>query len=320
MNHLAKIIVLLIFTLVAPLAFSAGDYIWEEKFKKALPKAEQGDEKSQYAVAEMYEKGKGAEKDLRKAFSWYVKAANTGDKKAAYKVGLFYYQGRGIPKNYKIARTWLTKSAKKNYARAQYYLGEIYEHGRGVLKDSDTAIKWYKLALKGGFGIAADGIKRVASARSKPAVTKKRRPTKKPKKIVKAKPVTPTIEKVLKGGWKKRKKAVEYLPSAVTKCTRKDKNLECVSKDLKRNIGMADITYTTKAILFGFKESGKFKVSYRNKVSKIKVTSEEFAESGESVPVKLGWQDAEHKLVCKLESDKKMACVKNKTRKIKLTR
>ena len=316
---------------IASPSFAAGDYIWEEKFKTELPKAEQGKEKSQYSVGEMYEKGKGTEKDVKKAFNWYMKAANQGNKKAAYKVGLAYLKGRGVKRDYKKAHRWLKQSANKNYVRAQYYLGEIYENGRGVLKDYDQALKWYKQALKGGYGTAAEGITRVGRAQ-KASEEKRRaeinkpkpRPKARPKPAPKPKPVTrapkSTKEKVLAGGWKKRKKAAEYLPSKVTRCKEKDGRVECLSAKLKRNIGMADISYTTKAILFSFKESGRFKISYRNNVSNITVTDPEFAESGGKVPVTLGWQDAEHKLVCAFENDRLIICTKNKTRKIKLHR
>ena len=83
---------------------------------------------------------------------------------------------------------------------------------------------------------------------------------------------------------------------------------------------MADITSITKATLFDFKPNGEFKVTYRNNVTKIKVTDEGFAESGGKVPVTLGWQDVEHKLECELENDNTITCIRNKTRKVKLTR
>lgn len=315
----AKRVVLLVFMLIAPLAFAAGDYMWEEKFAKELPKAEQGNVKSQYAVGEMYEKGKGAETNMKEAFKWYVKAAGSGDKKASYKVGLFYYEGIAVSKDYKKARTWLTKSADKKYVRAEYYLGEIYEYGRGVSSNYDTALKWYKRALAGGYGIASEGITRVAAAQtgSKNAAKK---PKKKTPPTVKNNTGAQTIKLILKGGWKKRKRPVEYLPSSVTDCKRTGNNLECESSLLKRNIGMADISYTTKAIIFSFKSGGRFKVSYRNNVKTIKVTDEEFAEEGGTVPVKLGWQDAEHKLECTVESSNSISCTKNRARSFKLTR
>ncbi len=319
----AKLAILLIFMTITLQVYAAGDYVWEAKFAKELPKAEQGIVKSQYAIGEMYEKGKGTEKNDQEALRWYIKAANKGDKKSAYKVGLFYYEGRAITKSYRIARTWLTKSADKRYARAEFYLGEIYEYGRGVSRNNSTALKWYKRALAGGYGTASEGIQRVASAQ---AASKKISPARKPKRTptpaVSRKSAKPPIETILKGGWKKRKRPAEYLPSSVNKCKRVGKNLECESsKPLKRNIGMADINYISKVIIFGFKSDGRFKISYRNNVKSIKVTSEEFAESGEAVPVKLGWQDAEHKLACTVEDSKKITCIKNnKTRKIILTR
>ncbi|MEE8379285.1 MAG: tetratricopeptide repeat protein, partial [Gammaproteobacteria bacterium] len=278
--------------------------------------------KSQYAIGEMYEKGKGTESDTNQAFKWYVKAAGKGNKKAAYKVGLFYYKGTAVTKDYKKARSWFTKSADKKYARAEYYLGQIYENGRGASRNYNTALKWYKRALAGGYGTAAEGIKRVASAQASRSkkVSSIRKSTRKAPPAAAKSSVKKTIKALLKSGWKKRKRPVEYFPSTVNHCKRTGENLECNSDLLKRNIGMADINYTTKAIIFGFKSDGRFKVSYRNNVKSIKVTSEEFAESGDSVPVKLGWQVAEHKLACKLENSKKIICTKNKTRKITLTR
>lgn len=315
-KQLASLAVLILFTFFTSLAYSAGDYVLEAKFAEELPKAEKGDTGSQYAVAEMYEKGKGVVASPKEAFKWYVKAASKGDKKATYKVGLFYYSGIAVSKDYRKARDWFTKSANKNYARAEYFLGEIYENGHGVSQNNNTALKWYKRALAGGYNTAEDGIRRIgAAAKSAP---RKKRPTTTATTTNKAS--LKTIDTVLKGGWKKRKRPVEYLPSSVNTCKHTSNNLECESKLLKRNIGMADISYTTKAIVFGFKSDGNFKVSYRNNVKTIKVTDEEFAESGGTVPVKLGWQDAEHKLTCKVEDSKTITCTKNKTRNFTLTR
>jgi len=320
MSYRTKILIFMLVTLFASSVFAAGDYIWEGRFKKELPKAEKGDVKAQYEVGEMYEKGKGAVKDVQKAFDWYLKAANQKDDKAAYKVGLFYYEGIAVKRDYDKAFTWFSRSAEQDYVRAQYYLGELYENGHGAPKDSDTALKWYKRALAGGYNPAADSIERVTkSIAALRAASKKSRFIKRPKEPLK--PATKSTKSiVLAGGWKKGKRPAEYLPSDVTKCVSKGVRVECDSKDLKRNIGMADISYTTKAILFSFGGDKQFKISYRNKVSKIKVTDEDFAESGEKVPVKLGWQDAEHKLACEVENDKSIICTKNKVRTIKLTR
>jgi TPR repeat protein len=310
-------------------AFAAGDYIWEERYNKALPKAEQGNAKSQYAVGEMFEKGKGAVKDLRKAFEWYRKSAKQNNKKAAYKVGRAYLDGKGVSKNPKLAFSWFKKSASKKYSRAEYYLGLLYENGTGVARDYAEAGKWYKRALAGGYGSASEGLARITKAQKSSEQTRRVAvvAVAKPKPIQKPKPASAkksgpksTKAKVLAGGWKKGNKSIEYLPSRLARCKDKGKQVECLSAAINRNIGMADINYTTKALLFGFKENGSFQVSYRNNVSDIKVTDPEFAESGGKVPVTLGWQDAEHKLACKFENDRALVCTKNKLRKIKFQR
>ena len=320
MHQLTKLIVATIVIVMAQMSFAAGDYVWEAKFAKELPKAEKGNLKSQYAIGEMYEKGKGTEPNTKNAFKWYIKAAGKGNKKAAYKVGLFYYKGMAVTKDYKKARTWFSKSAEKKYVRAQYYLGEIYENGRGVSRNYTTALKWYKLALAGGYGAASESVKRVASAQGSSKKSSRSKSKRKAPPTVTDNSAEKTVATILKGGWKKRKRPVEYLPSSVNDCKRTGRNLECESDLLTRNIGMADIAYTTKAIIFSFKSDGRFKVSYRNNVKTIKVTDEEFAESGGKVPVKLGWQDAEHKLTCDVNNSKSISCTKNKTRKFKLTR
>ena len=328
MKKLTKLIALILFTSMASASFAAGDYVWEEKFKKELPKAEQGDAKAQYAVGEMFEKGKGAVRDSKSAFEWYSKAADQDDEKAAYKVGLAYLEGKGTGKNYQQAYKWLKKSADKDYVRAEYYLGVLYEEGQGVQKDYDEAAKWYKRALAGGYSNASEGLKRVARAQNESeeaarlaAARAKPKPTPKPRAESKPEPKPLTFkEKLLAGGWKKNNESSDYLPSSDTQCKDQGVRIECLSTDLKRNIGMADITYSTKSILYGFKPSGEFKVSYRNNVSKITITDPEFAKSGGKVPVTLGWQDAEHKLTCEFENDRSLVCTKNKTRKVKFRR
>jgi len=325
MKNFFGIILLIVTTGFFSQAFAVDDYIWEEKFKKALPKAEQGDKKSQYAIGEMFEKGKGTVKDAKQAFEWYLKAAKQNDKKAAYKVGRAYLEGKGVSRNYQKAHDWFKSSANQKYVRAEYYLGALYEYGQGVSKNYNEALKWYKQALAGGYGRASDGIKRVAKAQ-KSAEQKRRAAvakTIKPKTVPKPKPtpkIISTKDKVLAGGWKKGNKPVEYLPSSLTQCKNEGERVECQSVDISRNIGMADISYTTKATLFDFENNGSFNISYRNNVSKITVTDPEFAESGRKVPVTLGWQDADHKLTCQFENDRSLTCTKNKLRKIKLRR
>ena len=306
------------------------DYVWQEKFKKALPKAQAGNAEAQFDVGNMFEKGNGVARDETKAFEWYLKAAKQNHDKAAFEVGFAYLRGVGISKNYDKALKWLSSSAEYNNVRAYYFLGTMYEKGKGVSVNLDKALRWYTRASKGGYAVAEERVIEVtakvkrADARQQAKVINEQR--KRQARLARTKNKAPKSQKqnvkklLLAGDWSKRNKPAEYLPSKYTQCKDKGKTIECVSKEVKRNIGMADISYTTKAVVYGMKDSGDFKVSYRNNVTDIKVTDAEFTEAGGKVPVKLGWQDAEHKLTCNFNNKKELNCKKNKLRSITFNR
>ena len=332
----------LMFMIGLPMLASAyqGDYIWEDKFEKALPKAESGNVDAQYDVGEMYEKGKGTEKDMAKAFEWYEKAAEQGDIKAAYRIGVAYLKGKGVNKDNEKAHKYLKRSADKGYARAQYYMGVIYEKGLGVSQDYDTALSWYNKSKKAGYRPADERISMVkelrsdeeraqaAEAKRRAEAAARRRLTRNEPKVqpvsrkspAESPPASSTRDTLLLGGWSKRNRASEFLPSSATKCKKVNKTLECLSKVLKRDIGMADIDYETKAIIYGIDGTGEFKVSYRNNVKKVTVTDPDFLESGAKVPVTTGWQDAEHKLRCEIQNAHSIICKKDRLRKIEFNR
>ncbi|WP_455203801.1 tetratricopeptide repeat protein [Kaarinaea lacus] len=310
-----------------------GDYVWEDKLAKLLPKAEAGNAEAQYDVGEMYERGRGVLKDAGKAFEWYLKSAQQGNEKAAYRAGLAYLKGKGTEKEHSKAFKWLSIAADKGYERAQYYVGEMYEKGLGVDKDLRISLKYYQKSQEGGFAPAVDRVARVKSTmqeeenlrnkRAEAAARKRLASNTKARaraKKVSIKAPSTTKELLLKGGWTKKNKPVEFLPSNVSSCEETAATIECMSSELKRSIGVADVTYRTKAILYGIKDSGDFKISYRNNVTAVRVTDPDFAASGKKLPVKKGWQDAEHSLTCKLDNKKQVSCDKDKIRKVTFTR
>jgi len=316
---------------------AAGDYIWEEKFQKALPKAENGNLDAQYDIATMYERGRGTARDEKTAVTWFQKAADNGHVKSAYKLGYAFLKGRGTEKNFEEAYRWLKFASDKGYERAHFYLAEMMELGDGIDVDLNGALAMYEKAAKAGFRPAQERVDRVkqaqvarqrASVRSR-QVRETRREAQAKAQLSKDKEVTKvsmksppptTRELILQGGWKKRNKPTEYLPSDVTNCKSTGRTIECESKPQKRNIGVADVEYTTKAVLFAIKPTGSFKVSYRNRVLDVQITDPEFAESGAQVPVKKGWQDAEHSLKCEFNGEDELKCNKNKARNITLHR
>ena len=100
MRKFGKFTIFVLTLIFSAATLAAGDYILEEKFHSEIKKAEKGDIKSQYAIGEMYEKGRGTDRDLKKAFDWYSKASKKGYKKAEYKLGMAYLNGKGVRKSH----------------------------------------------------------------------------------------------------------------------------------------------------------------------------------------------------------------------------
>ena len=309
-----------------------GDYIWEEKYKELMPLAVSGNAEAQYDVGEMLERGRGVNKDLSEAFRWYLKSAEQGNTKGAFRAGLAYLKGKGVDKNAESALKWLQMSADRGYERAIYYLGVMYEKGEGVDVNYTRALSNYKKALTAGYAPAKERIAEVKdaieqqrikqeraedAARRRKELALKRQLEEAKARKVSVNPSMTTKQLLLQGGWIKRNKPAEYLPSAIADCSDKGSRIECMSREVSRNIGTADIAYQTKAIIYSIDEKGGFKVSYRNKVNK--VTAKDPALS-DKVPVKEGWQDAEHVLECEMEENKLVNCTKDKIRKVSFTR
>jgi TPR repeat protein len=57
--------------------------------------------------------GVGINKNIKKAFEHYLKAALLGDRQAIYEVGRCIYYGLGVSKNLSIASIWL-EHAERN--------------------------------------------------------------------------------------------------------------------------------------------------------------------------------------------------------------
>lgn len=339
-----KRLVLLLVTLVLPFSImAAGDYVWEEKYQRQLPKAEQGDVKAQFDIGEMYASGLGVTRDINAAFEWYLKAALQGHVKAAYKTGYAYFKGQGTTVDTQQALHWLSFASEKDYERAHFYLAEMYEYGTGVEQDLNIALNEYNASERAGFEPAKARIQRVktqiaertqeqaeqARIREESHARKQLAEVSKPKveaanpelqKVSMTTAPPTTADLILKGGWKNLNKPSEYLPSSITECKTTGKTIECLSTEQARNVGVVDVKYTTKSVVFGIKPNGEFKISYRNMITEVEITDPEFAESGEKAPLSKGWQDAEHALICVFEKDDELKCSKDRLRTIKLRR
>lgn len=116
-----------------------------EPVEPYLKAAHAGDAKAQFALAEIYIRGRKAE-HTKSAAQWYLKAAEHGHIDAMAKLGVMYYAGMGVEEDNVKAFEWLQKAALKNSVHAQYHLGFLYEKGIGTKVNTDSALKWYDYA------------------------------------------------------------------------------------------------------------------------------------------------------------------------------
>lgn len=119
-------------------------------FRFQIKLAEQGNAEAQYKVGEMYETGKGADKDLTEARVWYDKAAKQGHKKAEYKILFLDISTYGLTDASKNQLSTLRAEAISGNADAMYFLGKMFASGVGVPKSLEDAQTWLKKAAFNG--------------------------------------------------------------------------------------------------------------------------------------------------------------------------
>ena len=86
-------------------AHERGDYATAFAGFKAL--AEDGDRVAQFALAVMYEAGKGIPRDLKQAIRWYQTAAANGQRDAMFNLGAMYANGEGVQQDLVTALAYL---------------------------------------------------------------------------------------------------------------------------------------------------------------------------------------------------------------------
>ncbi len=105
-----------------------------------------GDDRAQYNLGIMYNKGLGVPVDKNEAFSWFFLSANQGNILANYALGHAYLKGSGINKNYKLALKSFKFSALRDHPTSRLILGNMYFQGQGVKVSYPRAYLWWRLA------------------------------------------------------------------------------------------------------------------------------------------------------------------------------
>jgi uncharacterized protein len=85
---------------------------------------------SRFKLGNIYYHGIGVNKDYKKAFEYYEKAAFEDGlkppKDTKYFLGLMYQLGQGTPKDLNLSINWYEKAANEGHIKAQYNLAMIY--------------------------------------------------------------------------------------------------------------------------------------------------------------------------------------------------
>lgn len=291
--------------------------------------------KAQFKVAYMYYKGQGVESNVNKAFNLMDKPANEGNVRAQYYLAQMYANGDGVKADLEEAFTWYSRASLGGFKPADESLGELKKTlAERARKDEERARKDEESAVK---SIVKAAPKTALVAKAPPVATAPAKsetvantPASGNEKVAIAEGFqtamqtrSTTASVLLNGAWNSLSKLpAEFLPSKITSCHKASETvIECISEDLQRTIAGTAIVYQTKAIVYAMKKDGDFKIAYRNNVTKIlnaKEGGEQSAGSGDTASIKLGWQETEHRLECKVDADQSIGCVKNKTQKITL--
>lgn len=173
-----KVILSVRFLAIVLLAAQAAYAITPQDAAFIARYAENGNDGAQVLLATMYLTGDGGYgRSPEMAAKWLEKAAVQGNAYAQLILGDMYEDGRGVEKNLKVAADWREKASHRGNCQAQQKLGLMYQTGAGVNKDKQKADYWLNRAAIEGGACTAEQTK---SARNEgtPATTNPTTPNK----------------------------------------------------------------------------------------------------------------------------------------------
>lgn len=106
---------------------------------------------AQLNLALLYQAGNGVEKDIDKARSWYLLAAEKGYTDAFVLCGDTYMFGEEIDTNYDTALFYYDKAITAGSAFGLFRLGWLYKEGLGVKQDRSKALAYLEKAKAAGY-------------------------------------------------------------------------------------------------------------------------------------------------------------------------
>lgn len=116
-------------------------------------RAEQGDPKAQYQLANLHLSGNGVVKDRESGTDWTRRAAEQGYPEAQERLGMLLIMASPGPAPQE-AVAWMMRAAEQGYVRAQAYYGNMLLRGDGVPADARAAIDWLTRSAEGEHPLA----------------------------------------------------------------------------------------------------------------------------------------------------------------------
>jgi Sel1 repeat-containing protein len=130
--------------IVAKKAFQDGNS--RQSFEALRLSAQEGYPEAQNALANLYFQGIRVPRDYRESLKWYEKVSPQSDPEALQNMGYIYANGLGgVNKNLKKAFSLYLKAANLGHIGSQYFLGHFYVKGLGVEKNNVQALMWFDL-------------------------------------------------------------------------------------------------------------------------------------------------------------------------------
>lgn len=118
--------------------------LMQERAKYFLIASELGNSDSMLMLANFYIKGEGIEKNTDEAIKWYLKSADKRNVRAMEQLGYIYSNGLyGFNRDFKKAFFWYEKAAFAGSRSAAWNLGYFYYYGYGVERSPQKAKQWF---------------------------------------------------------------------------------------------------------------------------------------------------------------------------------
>ena len=136
-----------------------------------IPLAESGHKQAQRALGLMFNEG-FVEVDKAKAAKWFRMAAEQGDDYSQYELAELHRWGTGVVQDYAEALKWYFASAKQGYKLAQDRLGYMYKEHFDNPKSNMLAHMWYNIAAANGAHDSGRLRDQIASSMTKADIPK----------------------------------------------------------------------------------------------------------------------------------------------------